>query len=436
MGIGKKTSQPEGTDGGMRAIGIDPDDPIINESLNDAALNALKQPENMEKWLKESTWKQPKWLKQTTSEKPKKMGFQGYYLNSLRARYMHLEGDFRTAYNNFYGTKYMDLVTARRIIDYLQISREALENDDCDVNDVITLLDLADQYMVWIYPPHHAKAQALGLASDLRGQGNPWGVYLENEASRDGQTLGGLRAALDKTKEAMNQAKQAALISTGLQIERLNAAKKWSWYILIVSIAVLPLAIRTPNVEVAGATNATGEAVTIWANSILGTIIPQLRPWFAVVCAAIFGAGGAFLSGLMSVQRTRTVLNDYQENLKSNQLKLNVGALAAAIVFVFLTWDIIPGVKMDSLGSLVFLSFIAGFSEKYFLNLLNINSDEIAPRPAPVNLQQTAKIPPAADAAPADVSEAELDKPQDAPEPAEKVENTEGGEDVNNRRIN
>lgn len=369
MGIGKKPGQPEGDESNKRAIGIDPDDPLMQANPAVLASAVASANSEMDKWHDEKAWKQPKWLKQTASEKLKKVGYQSYYLNSLRARYLRLEGDFRTAYGNFYNTPYMDLVTARRIISFLQTSREALEDDDCDVSDVITMLDMTDQYMVWIYPPHYAKAQAFGMAADLKGQNNPWGEFLEREAFREGQTLGGIRSALDKTKEALNEAKQMAIISTGLQIERLNTASKWSLYVLISSLVFLPLVVRTDS--------------NVWDNTMLNQFLPALRPWFAIICAAIFGAGGAFLSSLMAVQRTRTVLTDYQENMKNNQLKLNIGALAAIIVFVFLSWDIIPGVKMQNAGSLVFLAFIAGFSERFFLNLLNINNDEIAPRPAP-----------------------------------------------------
>ena len=406
MGIGKKPGQPEGDEKNVRAIGIDPDDLLMQSSPAVLANAVASANSEMDKWHDEKAWKQPKWLKQTISEKSKSVGYQGYYLNSLRARYLRLEGDFRTAFGNFYNTPYMDLVTARRIISFLQTSREALEDDDCDVNDVITMLDMTDQYMVWIYPPHYAKAQAFGLAADLKGQNNPWGEFLEREASREGQTLGGMRAALDKTKEALNEAKQMAIISTGLQIERLNTASKWSWYVLIASLVFLPMVVRTDS--------------TVWNDTMLNKFLPELRPWFAIICAAVFGAGGAFLSSLMAVQKTRTVLTDYQENMKNNQLKLNIGALAAIIVFVFLSWDIIPGVKMQNAGSLVFLAFIAGFSERFFLNLLNINNDEIAPRPAPATV---AAPPPASvpvappptavrDAAPTDEEMME-DVPQD-----------------------
>ena len=371
MGIGKKPSHPEGDNKNVRAIGIDPDDIHAMTTL-------APQNEEMAKWLDDKMWKQPKWLKRTNAEKPKNLGYQGFYLNSLRARYLKLEGNFKTAYNNFYNTPYMDLVTARLIINYLQTSREALEDDDCDVNDVITMLDMTDQSMVWIYPPHYAKAQAMGLAAELKGQGIAWGNYLESEVLKEGQTLGGIRAALDKTKEALNEAKQGAIISTGLQIERLNMARKWSWYVLGASIVFLPMVINYDD--------------SFWAKSILSKFLPDIRPWVVTLCVAIFGAGGAFFSSLMSVRTTKTVLTDYQENLKNNQLKLNIGALAAMILFSFLSWQIVPGITLTNGGSVIFLAFIAGFSERFFLNLLNINGEDVAPRPAPEPIAEKAPV--------------------------------------------
>ena len=101
MGIGKKTNQPEGDSQNNRSIGIDPDD-------LQAATSSVKPQEDMTKWLDDKAWKQPKWLKRTNADKPKNQGFQNFYLNSLRARYLRLEGDFRTAYSNFYNSPYMD----------------------------------------------------------------------------------------------------------------------------------------------------------------------------------------------------------------------------------------------------------------------------------------------------------------------------------------
>lgn len=369
----KPNNQPNSDAEKPRLIGIDPGDSEVNTSAVPPDTEAMK------KWLKDSAWPQPKWLKNMKSEQPKISGFEGYYISSLRARYLGLEGDFRSAYNNFFGTKYMDLVSAKFIISYLQTSRELLEQDDCDVNNVITMLNLADQSMVAIYPPHYAKAQASGIASELKGMpdaaSQSWGIYLEKELCNPEQTLGGLRAALEKTKKAINEANQGSIVTTGLQIERLSLARKWSWYVLGLSLILLPFVIKIDN--------------EMWKDTQLIKnlgIDARAFPWILMFTAAAFGAVGAFFSNLLSIQNTKTKLTDFQESLKNSLLKINIGALAAMILFSFLTWQIIPGVALTNAGSVTFLAFLAGFSERFFLDLLNINSDTVAPRPAPADV--------------------------------------------------
>ena len=106
---------------------------------------------------------------------------------------------------------------------------------------------------------------------------------------------------------------------------------------------------------------------------------------------AIFGIGGAFFSSLMQVRSSRSNLSDFQEKQKDSQLKLAVGAIAALIMFIFLSWQIIPGVELKNAGSLLFLAFVAGFSERYFLRILNIEDEGSTPlpaKPAPVSVER------------------------------------------------
>ena len=115
------------------------------------------------------------------------------------------------------------------------------------------------------------------------------------------------------------------------------------------------------------------------------------------------------------------MLSDFQENLKSSQLKLNIGALAALILFVFMSWQIIPGIDVKNAGTFIFLAFVAGFSEKFFLNLLNIDENsDIAPRPAPAELKETAQILPPADNIPPPTTEGAEEKKEEVVK--EKVE--------------
>ena len=333
-----------------RAIGLDTADlplDIVSEDLS--------------KWLKESAWRQPKWF--TNRKGFGKMldkNFDEYVMNSLRWRYTRLEGDFRTVFNNYYNTEYVDKVTARRIIAFLESAREALEKDNCDPLDVSNLLDMADQYMVWLYPPHVANAQSAALASQLKAQNNSWGNYLEGEINRSGQTLGGLRAALDKVKQVQNEENQTIQINSGLQIERLEMLIKWGKIVLIVMIIGLPWIMKSDAV--------------IFKDTILQEMI-GIKQWIGMLIIGIIGGVGAFLSGLLQVRRTRVTQGEFKESVIQFKLRPVVGAIFAMFIAALLSWDVISGIEIKNAGAFILIAFLCGFSERYFLNLLKIDDE-------------------------------------------------------------
>lgn len=403
MATGKMPNKPSITEGSQTADTKDkyigPDEMLFRKSGADSETDAdadaetsdqgfisqgdetpnfrITPSEDMTVWQDAAAWPQPKWLTQTRGQKAKeKTGYRTYYFNSLRSRYLELEADFRTCYNNFYHSKYMDLNTAQIVIGYLQSAKKALEGHDGDIYDIVTMLNLADQGMVGLYPPHVAKARAAGIGAELKAQGSPWGDYLLGELDKRNQTLGGLRAALDKTKNALNEAAQAQLITTSLQIERLRTAWMWSLIVLGVALVFMPMMVNYED--------------SFWTQTSIAKIEnPYWRPWYVAGCMALFGIGGAFFSGLMQVRdlKSRSNLNNFQEKQKDSQLKMAVGAIAALIMYIFLTWQVIPGVELKNAGSFLFLAFVAGFSERYFLRILNIEDEGSMPlpdKPAPV----------------------------------------------------
>ena len=334
----------------QRAIGLDTADlplDIVSEDLSN--------------WLKESAWHQPKWLtKRNNAGKILDKSFDEYVMNSLRWRYTRLEGDFRTVFNNYYNTEYIDRVTARRIIAFLESAREALEMDNCDSLDVSNLLDMADQYMVWLYPPHVANAQSAALAAQLKAQNNAWGDYLQSEISRSGQTLGGLRAALDKVRQVQNDENQTTQVNNGLQIERLEMLIKWGKIVLIVMIIGLPWIMKSDAV--------------IFKDTILQEMI-GIKQWIGMLIIGIIGGVGAFLSGLLQVRRTRVTQGEFKESVIQFKLRPVVGAIFAMFIAALLSWDVISGIEIKNAGAFILIAFLCGFSERYFLNLLKIDDE-------------------------------------------------------------
>jgi hypothetical protein len=323
--------------------------------------------EDMSVWLKEESWSKPSWLGIVKSEgaKMSDKDYEGYVLNSLRWRYLRLEGDFRTGYNNYY--PHIDLVTARRTIDFLMNAKDALADEKCDALDVKNLLDMADQYMTWIYPKKYARTKGLALAAQLKSQNSPWGDFLQtalNDPNAD------IYSAIDITKDALNQNEQNNLINNGLQIERLQILIKWGIIIGVIMIIGLPLIVKSD--------------ATIFKDSVLSSpSIAGAKTWIAILTVGIIGAVGAFLSGLLQIRRSKVTINEYQESIIQFKLRPIVGAMFAMLVTALLTWNVLSGIEIKDAGAFILIAFLSGFSERYFLNLLKIDENNNAAPPAP-----------------------------------------------------
>jgi hypothetical protein len=50
--------------------------------------------------------------------------------------------------------------------------------------------------------------------------------------------------------------------------------------------------------------------------------------------------------------------------------------MAAMILFVFISWNVIPGIVFTNLGGILFVSFLAGFSESFFLKKLGVDDEQ------------------------------------------------------------
>jgi hypothetical protein len=99
------------------------------------------------------------------------------------------------------------------------------------------------------------------------------------------------------------------------------------------------------------------------------------KKWLVILAIGILGGVGAFFSGLMSIRKSKIQLADYQESMTNYQLRILIGAMAAMILFVFISWNVIPGIVFTNLGGILFVSFLAGFSESFFLKKLGVDDD-------------------------------------------------------------
>ncbi len=388
-----------------RGIGIDVQGNFISPGLDNSNIAiektvAVAYAEDLSPWFKEDKWAKSEWLTRELTTKNKiysGSNYDQYVIDDLRWRYLHLETDFRSALNNFYNSPYFDRVIGRRIINLLQTAQQALDQPSCDPLNVKSLLDIADENMPWIFPPHYAKAEAASMIADLKNQKNMWGTFLENELNRDGQTLGGLRAAMNMVKEEVNAQTRDKQISNGLQIDRLRMLINYGVAVLILMLVGLPLFINYNSFD--------DEKTKIFSDTFIGQLHYHTKAWqwIAIASFAAIGAIGSFLSGLLQIRRSHVALGEYRESMVQFKLRPIVGALISSLAAVLLITKV-SGVSVEGVGGFLLIIFICGFSERYFLNLFKINDDSAvanAPQQAPtVDLPVDATPPPAPAAAP------------------------------------
>jgi hypothetical protein len=173
----------------------------------------------------------------------------------LRTQYRELEGEFRSVFGNFKNTRYVDVVTAGRIVELLHSARGLLEASNPDLLAASSELALAERYMVWIYPPHILKPRGTRILSDLGRLDIREATLMREELTRalkpdvqelfgEGNALGILRAVLDEALVLVNHQLQQKQIGTGLQLRRLGALLKTGLVALVMFVAVSPLIIN------------------------------------------------------------------------------------------------------------------------------------------------------------------------------------------------
>ena len=346
-------------------------------------------------WLSEETWPTPKWYitPQESSEPrrprpwwhlsflskdnkkkraPELRSYESYLSHHLRSRYFELESDFRTILSNDSDQRqWIDVYSGDRIFTFLRLAKHELEKEQPNLLEVSHLLDLVERYMPWIMPPQVLVGRRYGILSQLRSCASEE-VDLAEKINATMETtakdywnrttsIGDIRGFLDQAIGVINQYNLKEQISAGLQIERLKSLRLWGILILFVLLLVSPLV-----------TDITLVSSELWLNGYR-----IIDAWTVAVGITVIGAVGGFLSGLLQVRDSKATLTQYQESVLKFHLKPIVGALLALMLFILLSWQILPGISIENLGSYVMFAFLAGFSERYFLRLLKLEPDGV-----------------------------------------------------------
>jgi hypothetical protein len=304
-----------------------------------------------------------------------KLSYEDYVRVQLRTTFVELGNDFRSVTGNFATSAWYDRVTGRIIAELLTSARARLESSKDSVLTLATDLGLVERYMVWLYPPHVALIRLETIGARLTALRSPEARDVEGKLAEIGTTataeslaadawgFGRLRALMDEGIGLLNAHDVEEKIAVALQIDRLKGFLRWGMPLLAALLVTVVLLSNTNGLE-------------LWAVSMLASWPRWLVALVTTIGVAVVGATGAFLSALLQARRSRAGFVEYRESVLKLYLRPMVGAMVSLTLYLFLTWQIVPGFTVDNAGSYLLVAFLAGFSERYFLRLLKVDQNE------------------------------------------------------------
>lgn len=340
--------------------------------------DALAELTSVDRLLAPERWPIPAWLdsENRATRSAYIDNFQRYFALRLRIRYLELETDFRSIASNHGKMPDFDLVTAELIANLLTKARLALESKDRnpDLINISSMLQSVERNLVWVTPADFLEdhsvlkvQQRLGALTDEEKQVVTRHLDEAVDALRGGASGAvRVRTVLDTIMELVNARSLEDQINTGLQIQRLASFWSFGIILIIVLVSASPFVSRnTPEI--------TWPSEALLKDADLPAIV-KLVFRHLINCGgiALAGAIGGFVSGLLQVRATRIDLVEYQEDRLKLRLKPVLGALLSVVLYILLSWNLLPGVKIENAGTYFMAAFLSGFSERYFFRLIEI----------------------------------------------------------------
>jgi hypothetical protein len=274
----------------------------------------------------------------------------------------------------------------KRIFNLLLLAGQELKRHRPNLLSVSSTLELVDRYLIWLYHSSILQAKVPRIISLLEShqvEGKEKFIdqlsrfsmedldqlnvqYESGELDSDSSALlKQLRSVLDEATSSINKKIAQEQTNSGLQIERLKTLRTWGIVLLAVLLLASPLVSNL-------------EEFRDWPAKLVAGGLGGIAAWITFSALAIVGALGGFFSGLLQARSSRITLAQYQENMLKLQLKPLVGALVSLVLSVLLSWQVLPGITAENAGSYVLFAFLSGFSERYFLRLLELKADSEA----------------------------------------------------------
>ncbi len=260
----------------------------------------------------------------------------------------------------------------QRAIGSLDEARAALEKADAQA--AAGAISQADQALVWLSPDATLEARSQQLIDDLKSRGLTVAARRLDQAcsapsKNDTPEIPGalwsdnhwrkVAAAVAEAIGLLAVSQENEWINNDLQVARLRLLAVYVGVALLLTLAATTIV-------------ANPYPVHGWPVASLARFPAPVSSLFASLGVAVLGAAGGLFSGLLATQGAGTSLLGYRTSVLRLILKPLVGALMACIIYIALSWQVVPGITVTNGGTFLVLGFVTGFSERYILRVLNV----------------------------------------------------------------
>ena len=288
--------------------------------------------------------------------------FQTYQAFRLRSDWSELEMNLRSVFTHFADQAWFDLQSAEEAVEIIDHTRTALETAHPNAELVDDDLGRARRLLVWLVPPVSLEAQAVSIKSRLEASGNTRASEVVIDAHGEE-----LRFQLEAAIDVLNDIASAWTIDNALQQRRLEAFRNAAVIALVVAILLAPILVNRAS-------------LAAWALTPLDSL--DVLAWLTTIGVAAVGAMAALLSDFHQLRDKPVTYADYQVRGIEVAVRAAVGSTVAVVAYYLLSFNVMPGMSVASPGTYLLVAFAAGFSERYVLGLLKLDSSSSSRPPS------------------------------------------------------
>ncbi len=283
-------------------------------------------------------------------------GYRTYRASRLRSEYSEIEMNLRSVFEHHADEPWFDRASAVQVVEILDSTLPQLELVEPNLDVVADDLGRARRLMVWVTPDDWLIRRAEEVKSLLHASDAPEAKHFKTDV-RDHDVM---RVRLDEAIAALNRRKTSKERNRGLQVRRLELIRDVGVVALFLLIAFAPILV-------------SGKGLALWERDDLGRSV-QAEAWLTTLALGLVGAVGALLSGLLQARTSPVTYADYEVRGIETAVRILVGAAVAVTLYYLFSWQVLPVLAVTSAGTFVLVAFVAGFSERYFLKLLGLDS--------------------------------------------------------------